>query len=125
MIETTDSTPTAGAPGSAFVRLEETMLELLDALEEKERVERIDDLLHRLNFERRLTLLAPNQREAMNNRSLTEHDRKKIDACTTEQQRERVFQDLARTQYFRDCAWIDYLNGGTDVPPTPPNKVSA
>ena len=102
-----------------FANIEDQLLKHLDTLDPKPRLERIEDLQHRVNFERRLTNLAPNQRAAMNNRELSEADRARIDACKTEAARDVVFRDLARLQYFRDCAWTDYLNGVTPDAPVP------
>lgn len=110
---TTTETP----PDSAFLLLENAVLEYLDACDEKERVERIDDLLHRLNFERRLTLLTPNQQESMNNHTLHPTQRARLDACKTKSERDKLISEMARTQYMRDCAWVDYLNGGRAEPP--------
>ena len=123
-MNTTETQPPdslGAATGSAFPALETDVLEYLDALEEKERVERIDDLLHRLSFERRLTLLAPNQREAMNDRTLHSTQRAGLDACKTEAERDKLIGEMARTQYFRRCAWSDYLNGVRAEPPVMPN----
>jgi len=124
-MNTTETQPPdslGAATGSAFPALENAVLEYLDALDEKQRVERIDDLLHRLNFERRLTLLASNQREAMNDRTLHPTQRARLDACKTEAERDKLISEMARSQYFRDCAWVDYLNGGCAEPPVMPNE---
>jgi hypothetical protein len=106
--------------GSAFPALETAVLEYLDTLDEKERVERIDDLLHRLNFERRLAALTPNQRESMNNRDLSPAARARLDEAKSEAEREELITMYARSQYFRNCAWVDYLNNG-GTPPVLPN----
>jgi len=103
-----------------FFALEKNVLQYLDELVEQERVERIDDLLHRLHFERRLTLLTPNQHAAMNNRTLHPTERANLDACKTGVERDKLIAGLARAQYCRDCAWGDYLNGVCAEPPVMP-----
>lgn len=104
---------------TVYQGIENNLLEYLDGLESQERIERIDDLLHRLNFERRLTGLTEHQLEHMHNRSLSEPQRAKLDQCQTEKAREELLNHYARAQYFRDCAWVDYLNGTCNDPPCP------
>lgn len=100
-----------------FRKTEETLLNFLDTLEKDERLESIDDLLHRLNFERRLMTLTDEEREHMNNESLSPEARQKLDNAKTTAEREELITMYARSTYFRRCAWIDYLNGSTDKKP--------
>jgi hypothetical protein len=51
----------------------------IDDSTQKDRVDKIDDLIHLLNYERRLATLTPNQREHMNNRELSPAARAKLD----------------------------------------------
>jgi len=108
-------------PCSAYFALEKSLLKYLDDLDENERVEKIDDLLHRLNFERRLAALTTNQREHMNNRDLSPAARARLDEAKSDAEREELITMYARSQYFRDCAWADYLNNG-GTPPVLPNR---
>lgn len=94
-------------------------VEALDALEKEKRVECIDDAIHRLKFERRVTLLTDKQRDAMMDESLSDAQREKLDKCKTEEDRYRVCQEFARLTYFRRLAWAAYLNGETKDAPVP------
>lgn len=100
-----------------FQKTEETLLAFLDTLEKDERLESIEDLLHRLNFERRLTTLTDEERNHMNNESLSPEAKQKLDEARTVAGREKLITMYARSIYFRRCAWIDYLNGSTDEKP--------
>lgn len=100
-----------------FQKIEETLLAFLDALQNDERIASIDDLLHRLEFERRLTTLTDEEREHMNNESISPEARQKLDDAKTPEEREELITMYARSIYFRRCAWIDYLNGSTDKKP--------
>ncbi len=100
-----------------FQKTEEVLLAFLDTLKKDERIESIDDLLHRLNFERRLTMLTDEERDHMNNESLSPEARQKLDEAKTPVEREELITMYARSTYFRQCAWIDYLNGSTDKKP--------
>ena len=86
-------------------------------MDSKARVNELDDLMHRLQFERRLAMLSPNQYQAMSDKSLNPYQLAKLKNCKTDAERDFLFTDFARLQYFRDCAWIDYLNGVCDHPP--------
>ena len=90
--------------------------EALDALKRKEKVEVLDDALHKLNFERRLASLTDKQLEHMNGGSLSDAQRERIDNCKTDEAREEVIEGYARAEYFKECLWIDYLNGDGKIP---------
>jgi len=88
-------------------------LDDLDAMEKEAKIEFLDDAIHRLNFERRLASLSEKQHDE----SLSKWQHEKIDACKTEKDRDDLFNNYARTMYFRRCMWIDYLNGSSDDAP--------
>lgn len=94
-------------------------IEALDELDGKDRVDAIDDAIHRLQFERRLTLLTEKQRDHMCNESMSSEQRDRIDQCKTDAEREGVINGYARATYFKRVAWISYLNGETPNPPIP------
>ncbi|MES2314967.1 MAG: hypothetical protein V4524_03495 [Patescibacteria group bacterium] len=100
-----------------FQKIEGAMLAFLDTLGKDDRLARIDDLLHRLNFERRLTALTDEERDHMNDESLSPEARQKLDEAKTEAERENLITMYARSTYFRQCAWKDYLNGTTNEKP--------
>lgn len=92
------------------------LVAVMDSLEPEARVEAIDDLIHRLKFERRVTLLTPDQLNHMSSVLSTEQ-RERLQSLKTEKEREGVIDAYARAMYFRNCAWSDYLNGIEDKPP--------
>ena len=106
--------------------LENLILQELDrSADSKERIEKIDDLLHRLNFERRLSCLSDEEREDMVSAGrgrMTPEMREKIDACKSEAERDALIHGYARAQYFRQCAWADYLNGVSQNKPFYPTQ---
>lgn len=100
-----------------FQKIEKVLLTFLDTLEKDERLGSIDDFLHRLNFERRLTMLTDEERENMNNESLSPGARQKLVDAKTPAEREELITMYARSTYIRQCAWFDYLNGSTNEKP--------
>lgn len=92
-------------------------VENLEGLSRERKIEAFDDALHILNFGRRLASLTDKQLTHMNDvENLTEGQRKRLDTVKTDEDREIVIEEYARTAYFRECAWIDYLNGAGKVP---------
>lgn len=100
--------------------LEDTICRYLNAMGKGARQKRVDELLHWLNFERRLAALTPAQIEHMSVRELTQAQRDALAACKTEEARDILITGLARGRYFVECAWADYLNGNTASPPMGP-----
>jgi len=94
-------------------------IDALDALDRDARVETIDDAIHRLGFERRLTLLTDKQRQHMMDESMSDAVRQRIDSCKTEKERDEYVTGIARAAYFRRMAWAAYLNGETPHAPIP------
>lgn len=92
------------------------LMAALDGLTPKERVEVIDDVLHRLNFEKRVALLTRGQKEHMS-MSLSDAQRERLASCKTEEERTEVVEGYARANYIRKCAWDEYLHGLVDDPP--------
>lgn len=89
----------------------------LDCLEAESKIEAIDDLIHRLQFERRWFSLAPNQVQHMCDESLSRAEHEALEKCTSEKQRDDLFSNYARTRYFRQCHWMMYLNGESEHVP--------
>ena len=108
-VETTNEIPTESE------RFCEAMLDVLDKMDKEPRLEFIDDMIHRLGFERRMTLLTEKQRVNMDEQ-LTPEMRKRLDNAKNEEERENLITGWARTMYFRRCAWIKYLNEGGEPP---------
>ena len=94
-------------------------IDALDALDRDERVEAIDDAIHRLNFERRVTLLTDKQRQHMMDESPSAAVRQRIADCKSEKERDEYITGIARATYFRRMAWAAYLNGDTQDAPIP------
>jgi hypothetical protein len=94
----------------------------------KERVKRIDGILDFLNYNRRLTLLSPEEKQDFyycNEGYPIEGNLKKaIDKCKTEKEKNYYIDMWARTTYFRQCAWLNYLYGNTqEKPPISTKKI--
>lgn len=94
-----------------------TFCERLDELPKEQRIEAIDDAIHRLQFERRWQSLAPNQVKHMCDESLSDAESATLAACKTEAEREERINMYARARYFRRCHWRMYLNGESQEPP--------
>jgi len=94
-------------------------IDALDTLDRDARVEAIDDAIHRLNFERRLTLLTDKQRQHMMDEAMSVAVRQRINACTSNKERDEYIIGIARATYFRRMAWAAYLNGETPDAPIP------
>jgi hypothetical protein len=96
---------------STIPLIEQSILNHLDSIDDiKEKIEVIDDLIHRLQFERRLTDLSEAERKSMMC-ELFDCDRKALAECKTEADRDKLFESISRTMYFREIAWLNYLNG--------------
>lgn len=95
--------------------IESSIQEHLDATTSKEdRIAAIDDLLHMLNFERRLADLSDEEAAAMmaaGEPSISTEMRARIDRAKSQAERDELINGYARAQYFRQCAWASYLNG--------------
>ena len=98
----------------------ETIREYLDTFnaDKSARLEQIEDLIHALNFEKRVTELTDDETEAMMSAAhLTAAQIERLDRCELPTDRERLTKEFSRHQYFVQCAWSDYLNGTTDFKP--------
>ncbi len=99
-----------------FQLLEEQLLQV----DPKTRIDWLEAAIDRLQFELRLQQLQPNQLEHLCDESLRPAERARLAQCKTEAERAEYVETYARARYFRRCAWINYLNGVTDVPPCKP-----
>lgn len=97
--------------------IENKMSELLAGMKRGKRLEVINDLLHSLNFDRRAAMLTNEEMAHMCNRSLSLIERKRLDGAKTKKERDELIMMYARSNYFRQCAWADYLNGETEKKP--------
>jgi len=100
-----------------FEKILKVDIDALDGLEKEARVEAIDDAIHRLNFERRVTLLTDKQRQHMMDESPSEAVRQRIADCKSDKERDEYINGIARATYFRRIAWAAYLNGETPDAP--------
>lgn len=98
----------------------EEILNIMDAHlqevndDQKERLSRINEMLDYLNYNKRLTELSEVEKQAfvetMEGAALTDAQRQKLKGMDKKQQ-DLYFDELARTTYFRRCAWLSYLSG--------------
>jgi len=102
-----------------FEKILKVDIDALDALDRNARVDAIDDAIHRLSFERRVTLLTDKQRQHMMDESMSDTVRQRIDSCKSDKEREEYITGIARATYFRRMAWAAYLNGETPDAPIP------
>lgn len=93
-----------------------SLIESIEVMERRARIRVIDDLLHRLKFERRWQSLTPNQIEHMTDESLSGAERAALGACRTDAEADESLGMYARARYFRRCAWGEYLNGQAEAP---------
>lgn len=113
------------APKMTLKQAEEGLLSFLDQLDSSERIEAVEDLLHRLNFEKRLMLLTDEEKGRMLDESLSEQE---AEALAKEKPGSQSYEDrltmYGRARYFRRMAWTAYLNGETLVKPwsSPPKN---
>ncbi len=89
----------------------------LDGLDRQPCIDTIDDLIHRLQFERRWRSLRKNQRQHMLDESLSDAAKEALSRPQTEEERDERISMYARAMYFRRCAWMEYLHGESDNPP--------
>ena len=85
----------------------------------QERLRRIDIFLEFLMYNKRITELNGKEIIAfvkVMEGSLTKEERKKMDDCKSEKEREELEHSLATLNYIRKCAWTDYLLGKRLIP---------
>jgi hypothetical protein len=89
--------------------------------DQEKRIGRIKELLDFLNYNLRLTELSKEEKEdfVLSNEGypLNEGMRKTLDGCESEEKKNHYFNMLARSTYFRRCAWLRYLTGETKEKP--------
>jgi hypothetical protein len=111
------------AHAQAAETVEKAIIQYLDSQETKPaRISAIDDLIHLLNFERRLAMLDEKQIFAMQchpSQEMTDS----LNACKSEKDREELIESASIVLYFRRCAWTEYLNGTSKYCPCPPADV--
>lgn len=105
------------AEHSAATDCYQSFIAAIDDAPKSGRIEAIDDLIHRLQFERRWQQMADNQIKHMCDESLSDAEAAALAKCATDRERDERIEMYARARYFRRCAWITYLNGETDAPP--------
>jgi hypothetical protein len=88
----------------------------IDDVPKSDRVKLIDDLIHRLEFERRWQSLETNQIRHMCE-EMSESESIALSKCSTDAEKEEMIEMYARSKYFRRCAWMMYLNGESEEPP--------
>jgi hypothetical protein len=85
----------------------------------KERLDKINELLSFLNYNKRLTELSKEEKlnfvEAMEGANLTDKQRKILNESDVKM-KDHYIEMWARSTYFRRCAWISYLHGKGDIP---------
>jgi hypothetical protein len=96
-------------------------IESLNNLPKEEKLEILEDALHHLNFEKRLTKLTHAQLLHMTGSTLSIPQLERLNNCKTDEARKMVIEEYARAEYIRQCAWVDYLNGNGSVPVEDPN----
>lgn len=94
----------------------EQFCQSLDQLDGPARIDAIDDAIHRLRFERRWRSMSPAQLQHMH-KALNLTSAQAIAEASSESRRKALITEYARSMYFRQCAWVSYLNGETDEPP--------
>ncbi len=105
-----------------------TLMDLWDAITKdmsrEDRVEFADVIINGIAFDRRLQSLTTKQIEHMTvMEGITEEQRKRIDASKTDENRDDVIEEYARGEYFKTCAWVDYLNNGGKPPLEDPEQL--
>jgi len=83
----------------------------LEKMKDEEKLEAIDKLMRLLEFERRLAELTPEEKEHMNNRSLSPAAKAAVDKTKSVYERNQLIAGYARAIYHRRCAWSNYLHG--------------
>lgn len=98
-------------------------IESLNDLPKEEKVEILEDALHRLNFEKRWTKLTHAQLLNMSGSTSLMAQLERLNNCKTDEAREMMIEEYARAEYIRQCAWVDYLNGNGSVPFEDPDQL--
>ena len=94
----------------------------LDGMNSKERLSALDDAIHMLQFHRRYAELDHSQRAHFEGH-LSKESRDAINKLKGKEREDKI-NEFARALYFRQCAWISYLNGERKEPPCLPVKIN-
>lgn len=97
--------------------IEEQMVNHIGTLPKDKIAEFCDEMGRRLNFEKRLASMTDDELRRIGDPILTKEQRKVLDACTSEKQRDERITGWARAHYFVKVMWLDWLNGVTDKRP--------
>lgn len=80
-----------------------------------ERLKFINTMLDYFMFHKRLSELKPHEiiafGKALNGGELNDRERKRLEELTSEEEKDNYIGQIARTNYFRRCAWLNYLHG--------------
>lgn len=87
-------------------------------LEVPKRLSMLGDIIHALEYEQRWQSLTRNQVVHMEAR-LSPGECARLEAASTDFDRDELFTGMARVRYFRECAWVTYLNGEGEPPIEP------
>lgn len=89
---------------------------------EDERIKAIKELLDFLNYNLRLTELTAEEKQdfikTIEGNNLSDACRDKINNAKSETEKNYYVDMYARANYFRKCAWMDYLYGKSNEKPT-------
>ena len=98
----------------------EIIKEYTNQFVDKERIEKIRSLQRFLTFELRWAELTEDEREYVRNMPhMTDEIRSRLNSMN-KKQREEYLNSLARSEYFKQIAWDNYLFGfSEEKPPVP------
>lgn len=82
---------------------------------DKESLEFINSTMDYLMYLKRFLELEPHEKiafaEAVDGGNLNDAERKKLNRMTSDEEKDHYLGEIARTNYFRRCAWLGYLHG--------------
>ena len=82
---------------------------------DKESLEFIEATMDYLMFLKRFIELEPYEKAAfevaVSGGTINDAERRKLDSMTKEEDKDHYLGEIARTNYFRRCAWLGYLHG--------------
>lgn len=95
-----------------YEEIEKLLIDFIGDTKPSQRVEMIDDFIHRLKFERRWWGLTEEERDNMLSNSLSSAERTALDRLANNKPAfDEKIEEFARARYFRHSAWENYLNG--------------
>lgn len=99
------------------LKVKKAIADYIESLKDndEEAMKFISSTIDYLMFHKRFLELKPHEKIAfekvLDGGELNDRERRRLDELTNEEEKDNYIGQIARTNYFRRCAWLSYLHG--------------